>query len=364
MLRRPEGTPIRSPSGLDGLLVGRRLGAATVFVLVVLAATSLRGQAPELRLAFIGDAGSGSASQRAVRDQMLRVPLAFTFMLGDNIYERGSREDFGPRFDQVYKPLMDKGTIFHSALGNHDVSFCGARTTMIDRLPADADAYRWDILRCDVKAQLTHPSFGYLGGQRYYSVRTDSAAAPLAEVFILDSNTLRTSQSKLSPLQTDIPQVEWLERVLSASNARWKMVIMHHPIHSPSVPLKYFLFIPVQEGHARELLLEQQLGSILKKHGVDVVLAGHNHFYARMVPQDGIRYFVSGGGGRSAYGFNDQPGYVAAGGGFYHFLYVRLTRDRFEYYAIDRDGRTRDAGWWAKGDAADHLLPAGARPPG
>jgi hypothetical protein len=95
-----------------------------------------------------------------------------------------------------------------------------------------------------------------------------------------------------------------------------------------------------------------------------VVLAGHNHFYARMVPQDGIRYFVSGGGGRSAYEFKDQPGYVAAGGGFYHFLYVRLTRDRFEYYAIDRDGRSRDAGWWAKGDAADHPLPAGTRPPG
>src|SRR5258708_29038909 len=161
MLRRPEGTPIRSPAGLGGARVGRRRGAAPVFDLVVLAATSLRGQAPELRLAFIGDAGSGSASQRAVRDQMLRVPLAFTFMLGDNIYERGSREDFGPRFDQVYKPLMDKGTIFHSALGNHDLSFCGARTTMIDRLPPDADTYRCTILRAHGNAQLTPPALDY-----------------------------------------------------------------------------------------------------------------------------------------------------------------------------------------------------------
>jgi len=345
--------------------VGRRLGAATVFVVAVLAATVLRGQAPgpELRLAFIGDAGTGGSAQRAVRDQMLRWPIAMTFMLGDNIYERGSREDFGPRFDQVYKPLMDRGTVFHSSLGNHDVSFCSARTTVLDRLPDDADAYRWDILRCDVKAQLTHPSFGYLGGKRYYSVRSDASAAPLAEVFALDSNTLRTSQSKLSPLQTDIPQVEWLDRALAASNARWKMVIMHHPIHSPSVPLKYFLFVPIGEGHSRELLLEQQIGGILKKHNVDVVLAGHNHFYARMVPQDGIRYFVSGGGGRSAYDFKDQPGYVVTGGGFYHFLYVRLTRDRFEYYCVDRDGRARDGGWWAKGDAADHPFPAGTLPP-
>jgi Calcineurin-like phosphoesterase len=344
----------------------RRLGAAAAFVAAALAVLSgaARGQEREVRLAFIGDAGSGSSSQRAVRDQMLKRPINLAFMLGDNIYERGSKEDFGPRFDDVYRPLMQKGTVFHSALGNHDVSFCGTRTTLIDRLPADADAYRWDILRCDVKAQLTHPSFGYLGGRRYYSVRTDAAPAPLAEVFVLDSNTLRTSQSKLSPLQTDIPQLEWLEQALTASSARWKFVIFHHPMHSPSVPLKYFLFIPVQEGHARELLLEQQIGPILKKHAVDAVFAGHNHFYARMVPQDGIRYFVSGGGGRSAYEFKDQPGYVAAGGGFYHFLYVRLTPERLEYYCIDRDGRSRDAGWWAKGDAADHPLPPGTLPPG
>ena len=95
---------------------------------------------------------------------------------------------------------------------------------------------------------------------------------------------------------------------------------------------------------------------------MDAVFAGHNHFYARMVPQDGIRYFVSGGGGRTAYGLKWAPGYVAAGGGFYHFLYVRLTDDRFEYYAIDSTGRSRDAGWWGKDDAADHAFPAGTLP--
>jgi 3',5'-cyclic AMP phosphodiesterase CpdA len=195
-------------------------------------------------------------------------------------------------------------------------------------------------------------------------VRTDNNTVPLAEVFVLDSNTLRTSQSKLSPLQSDKAQLEWLEQALAASPARWKMVMMHHPIHSPAVPLKYFFFVvPVQEGHARELQLEQQIGPMLKKYGVDAVLSGHNHFYARMGPQDGIRYFVSGGGGNTVYNFQDKPGYVAAGGGFYHFLYVRITQERFEYYCVDRDGKSRDAGWWAKGDAADHPFPAGTLPP-
>ena len=341
----------------------RRLGAVLAVFLPLLAAATLRGQARESRLVFLGDAGTGGSDQRAVRDQMLRFPASLAFLLGDNIYERGSKDQIASRFDQVYQPVMAKGTQFHAALGNHDVSFCTTRTAPLESIPDDADAYRWDILRCDVKAQLTHPPFGYLGGKRYYSVRLDAANPPLGEVFVMDSNTLHTSQSKLGSLQTDRAQIEWLERALSASSARWKLVIMHHPMHSPTVPVKFFLFVPYSEGRAREILLERQLAPMLKRHGVDAVLAGHNHFYARMFPQEGIRYFVSGGGGRSVYEPKSAPGYVAAGGGYYHFLYVRLTSDRFEYYAIDRNGRSRDAGWWGKGAAADHPFPAGTLPP-
>jgi hypothetical protein len=340
----------------------RRLGAVLAVLLPLLAAGTLRGQVRESRLIFLGDGGTGGSDQRAVRDQMLRFPASIAFLLGDNIYERGAKDQIGSRFDQIYQPVMAKGMQFHAALGNHDVSFCTTRTAPLEAIPDDADAYRWDILRCDVKAQLTHPPFGYLGGKRYYAVRLDAANPPLGEVFVMDSNTLHTSQSKLGALETDRAQIEWLERALSASSARWKMVIMHHPMHSPSVPVKFFLFVPYSEGRAREIQLEKQLAPILKRHKVDAVLCGHNHFYARMVPQDGIRYFVSGGGGRSVYEPKSEPGYVAAGGGFYHFLYVRLTNDRFEYYAIDSDGRSRDAGWWGKGDAADHAFPAGTLP--
>jgi predicted phosphodiesterase len=342
----------------------RRLaGAIAAVFLVAVCAATLRGQARESRMVFLGDTGTGGSKQRAVRDQLLRFPTSLAFLLGDNIYERGSKELFEERFDRVYAPVIAKGTRFHATLGNHDVSTCTTRTTTIERLPDDAEAYRWDIFRCDVKAQLNHPTFGYIDGHRYYSVRTDAGSPPLGEIFVLDSNTLRTSQTKLGPLQTDRAQIDWLERSLATSRARWKMAIMHHPMHSPAVPAKTFFFVPLGEGRAREIRLEQQIAPILKKHGVDVVLAGHNHFYARMWPQDGIRYFVSGGGGRSVYDFKEDEEYVAAGGGFYHFLYVRLTPERFEYYVVDDDGRSRDAGWWAKGDAADRPFPAGTFPP-
>ena len=149
----------------------RRLGAAAGVALALVLAGTIHGQEREIRLAFLGDMGTGDGNQRAVRDQMLRWPIALAFMLGDNIYDRGSKDLIGPRFDDIYRPLIAKGTAFHAALGNHDVSFCTTRTTVIEKLPDDADAYRWDILRCDVKAALTHPQFGYVGGKRYYSVR-------------------------------------------------------------------------------------------------------------------------------------------------------------------------------------------------
>ena len=343
----------------------RKGRAALAAALIALSAVALQGQSvatpKEQRLLFIGDAGSGTPEQRRVRDQMMRFPGPLVFLLGDNIYSSGERRYFGPYYDDVYRPLMERGASFHAALGNHDVQTC--RVTLANPLPADGTAYTWGIVPCDVRYQLTHPSFGYLGGLRYYSVTTDASPTPLGEVFVLDSNTLRSSQSKLTGLREDKAQLEWLQAALARSRATWKIAILHHPPHSPTVGTKYFLFIPYDEGRVREALLDRQLLPYFQQGGLDVLFAGHNHFYARMAPQNGIRYFVSGGGGRSAYEYQDNPGYTMAGGAFFHFVHARVTADRFEYYVVDQYGRSRDAGFWRKGDARDTPLPAGTLPP-
>ena len=38
---------------------------------------------------------------------------------------------------------------------------------------------------------------------------------------------------------------------------------------------------------------------VLEKHRVQLVLAGHDHDYERMIPQNGVAYVVTGGGGRA-----------------------------------------------------------------
>jgi hypothetical protein len=314
-------------------------------------------QEQEVRVVFMGDTGTGDANQYAVRDQLLRRLPQFVFLLGDNIYTKGRPRFFKSRYDDVYAPLMARGTRFHAALGNHDVYEC--RTAAYRPLPPNRDAYRWQDPGCEVDEHLEHDSFGYLNERRYYAVAT-GPSAPLAEVFVLDTNTLGIAETRLPPAGADNAQVEWLDRTLGVSQARWKIVTMHHPPHTPTAANS---FLGLGDGRIREVRLDNQLKAILARHSVDVVFAGHNHFYARMFPQEGIRYFVSGGGGRRIYGYDAQPGYVAMGGVFLHYVYVRITPERFEYYAIDSRGRSRDAGWWAKGEARDHLFPPGTFPP-
>ena len=313
----------------------------------------------------MGDSGTGDARQGRVRDQLLRYPLRFVVLLGDNVYSAGQKAGLATRFDRVYEPIMERGVDFHATLGNHDVLLCGLAPTR-GPLSPKADAYRIRDLGCDVEHQIADANFGYRDRRRYYSFLSDPGPAPLVEVFLLDSNTLGIADTKLWPAGNDWAQVIWLDAALAASKARWKVVAMHHPPHSPQAARHVFTFRNWEwtfGGRMRETRLANQLEPILRKHAVDVVFAGHNHFYARMTPQDGIRYFVSGGGGRPAYGFEPSPGYVATGGAFNHFVYVRVTGSAFEYYVIDDQGRSRDAGWFAKGDKADHLFPAGALPP-
>ena len=49
---------------------------------------------------------------------------------------------------------------------------------------------------------------------------------PLAEVFVLDSNTLGKDDTKIED-GTDEPQLRWIAEALRASRARWKVVAMH-----------------------------------------------------------------------------------------------------------------------------------------
>jgi hypothetical protein len=330
-----------------------------------------------LRIAFFGDSGSGTPDQKAVARQMrrFRSDLRHVFLLGDNVYFTGQAKRFRAAFHDVYRPFLSSGphgeppVLFHAALGNHDVRRCDVVPAPEGRFPPDRDAYAWREEGCDVEVQLEDPAFGYPDGRRYYTVDLhDAEGGLLAEVYVLDSDTL---PSEKHPDLHDRAQLEWLQAELGDSHAReaetgvdpWRIITLHHPVRTPGA--KGYIF--GQGGHEEEnpfieaiepillgpdvygpdLELRAEMSPVLAAGLVDVVFAGHNHFYARLQPDEfGVRHFVAGGGGIAVYEPLKGSASVAAGGGFHHFVTAILTRERFEYCVVDSLGRTRDHGWW------------------
>ncbi len=320
--------------------------AAVLFALWAAGACVASAEGPVF-LAFLGDSGTGDARQRQVSSQLQRVAtlgkLDYVFLLGDNIYDKGESKYIKPKFLDVYQPLFAKDISFHAALGNHDVKSCDLAES--DPLPGDAGAYE----DCEVSDQLAEMRFGYPEGKRYYSV-TGPGAPALFEVFVIDTNTLATRHYLDKDLPPDLAQLTWLRQALEASNATWKIVAMHNAMHTPDP--KTFLGI---EGHKPERGLQLQLEKLFRDRHVDAVFQGHNHFYARLLPLSGVRYFVSGGGGKRPYAFKFKPGYVVpnvARGKFNHFVHVRVSKTAFDFCTVDADGAIRDSGGFRRNGGA------------
>ena len=64
-------------------------------------------------------------------------------------------------------------------------------------------------------------------------------------------------------------QRDWLKHQLADSNAKWKIVVLHHPLYS-------------LKGSMNNLIQRWMFDDLLQEYGVDLVLQGHEHAYARM----------------------------------------------------------------------------------
>ena len=264
-----------------------------------------------VRFAVLGDAGRGDKMQYDTAQQMAawreRYPFDFVIMLGDNIYiyEKQTQQDYVDKFEKPYAPLLAAGVKFYAAIGNHD------DPTQIFYAPFNMEGKRYYTFR---KGQ------GVLG----------DVVGGGARFFVLDSRSF------------DPDQLAWLRNELADSGSPWKITYFHHPLYTSG---RYQL-------GAR--LLRRAVEPLLIEGNVDVVFSGHEHFYERLHPQNGIVYFVSGAGGAlrrddirtspaTAKGFDDDC----------HFMLVEISGDKLYFQAISRTGETVDAGVITRADRSD-----------
>jgi hypothetical protein len=259
------------------------------------------GQAPALdlrlplkpgsvRFAVIGDSGTGKSEQYEVGQEMAQYhavfPFDFVTMLGDNIYGSKSAADFKRKFEDPYKSLLDNGVKFYASLGNHD----------------------------DPNERFYKPF--NMDGHRYYSFKKGNAT-----FFALDSNYM------------DPDQITWLAEQLSESTSAWKICYFHHPFYTHA------------RFHGADVDLRTKIEPLFIKAGVNVVLAGHQHVYERIKPQNGIYYLVLGNAGELRYhDLRPSPDTIKGFDTDRDFMLMEIAGDELYFQTISRTGETVDAG--------------------
>jgi 3',5'-cyclic AMP phosphodiesterase CpdA len=243
---------------------------------------------PLLRIAVAGDVGDRGSRIRAIGAAVSRLadddPWDALLLLGDNVYPSGNPDHLDRTVLGPFGPALDRGTELLAILGNHDVK--GRRGAEMQR-------------------RLGMPG-------RWWS-RT------LGDLLVvgLDSNQPANPEQRA-----------WLERTLQGADARWKVVALHHP--------------PYSAGYqGSNIAAREAFVPLFERHGVQLVLSGHEHDYQRSTPINGVTYVVSGAASRTRR--TGEADFTAVSFAWLHFVELAVFGDRLEGRAVNHDDRVADS---------------------
>ena len=215
---------------------------------------------PVTQFAVIGDYGKSGTNELNVSNLVKSWNPDYVITLGDNNYESGQASTIDINIGQYYHEFIypytgsygagDTVNRFFPSLGNHD----------------------WVA----TNAQPYLDYFTLPGNERYYDFVKGNI-----HFFSIDSDSHEPDGRDSSSVQA-----QWLKAALAASTSRYNIVYFHHPPYSSS------------SVHGSEVIMQWPF----KEWGADLVMAGHDHTYERLV-KDGLVYLVNGLGGKSIYAF-------------------------------------------------------------
>jgi 3',5'-cyclic AMP phosphodiesterase CpdA len=195
---------------------------------------------------------------------------------------------------------LDAGVKFYASLGNHD----------------------------DASERFYKPF--NMNGANYYSFKKGNV-----RFFALDSNYM------------DPKQLDWLQKQLEGAGSNdWKICFFHHPLYSSAR----------KHGPATDLRL--LLEPIFVKYGVNVVFAGHEHVYERILPQKGIYYFTEGSSGQLRARGLERSNITANGfDADRSFMLVEVADDQMYFETVSRTGKVVDSGVIQRQQTASAVKP-------
>lgn len=248
------------------------------------------GSASDFEFAVIGDTRPRFESEsfrpfEGLIEKINALKPALVVNLGDLIYGYGpaSKEKQWDKYQAVIKTIQ---VPYHQLPGNHDIHSKEARKI-----------------------------YGQRFGKYYQSFDYGDCH------FVLLDNTEEERWGYLGPAQ-----LAWLRNDLKETRARAVFVFLHFPVWEPErVTPEYYEF------------WANTLHPLFKESHVRAVFAGHYHAYGPTREFDGIRYFITGGGGAEL-----RPEYKKSGGE-YHFMRVHVSDDTFDVRVVTERGELTDS---------------------
>ncbi len=215
------------------------------------------GTPQPMRIWVLGDPGTGTGAQTAVRDAFYTYTGAqdpdFWLMLGDNAYSSGTDLEYQLKLFNIYPTMLRKRSLWLT-LGNHDGGSADSAT--------QTGPY-YD--------NFTLPKSGEAGGvpsgtEAYYSF-------DYGNIHFICLDSYETDRSVSGAMMT------WLQADLAAAASDWTIAFWHHPPYSKGSHNS--------DTEGALIDMRQNFLPVLEEYGVDLVLAGHSHSYERSYLLDG-----------------------------------------------------------------------------
>src|SRR5438552_391607 len=225
--------------------------------------------AGSVRLAIVGDYGTGTQTEQDVANLVHGWNPDFVATTGDNNYGPP------PLTAASYDTMV--GQYYHDFIYPYSGAYGAGAAS--NRFWPTMGEHDWGASANNPTGDQGYLNFfsGLPGNKRYYSV----TQGPVA-LFVVDAN--ENEPDGTSSIST---QAQWLQGALASSTAPWKLVFIAYPPYS-SGPF----------GSTGGLAWPFQAW------GASAVFSGHDHDYERLV-ENGIPYFVDGTGGA---GLDNFPG--------------------------------------------------------
>ncbi|MEW6189431.1 MAG: metallophosphoesterase [Actinomycetota bacterium] len=199
---------------------------------------------------------------------------ALVFSTGDMVTGKTANENIYRRQYRDFLEIIQKLKTFHAAVGNHDAANQIGQSLYQEYL-----------------SERLYYSFDYKGSH-----------------FIILNTEIVGQAGRIGELQ-----LSWLKEDLESNNGAFHIfVFMHRPLYSIMNPQsKRGRHMPFTDIRNRD-----QIRELMRKYRVDVVFAGHEHFFNKQV-HDGITYIITGCAG--AFPYTDE-----GHGGFRHYVLVEV----------------------------------------